>query len=195
TTLMQLSSLLPPSSILTLFDCYGGGKFLLTSDRRHLPEHAFIQIANQLSLDLGIPFFLAQSSRNPLLVKRFLQRIRLAADLLTKVDPDAILAIGIDAADNSITAAARQKPQESCFVTELAQADLAGLPPNVRLVFSARTGRKDSLGLPITAQFVPCPGFTPDETGAFAKRSIPNVSTDWVEQFHALSGGIPRVRT
>jgi len=83
TTLMQLSSLLPPSSILTLFDCYGGGKFLLTSDRRHLPEHAFIQIANQLSLDLGIPFFLAQSSRNPLLVKRFLQRIRLAADLLT----------------------------------------------------------------------------------------------------------------
>ncbi|WP_316204509.1 hypothetical protein [Bradyrhizobium sp. SZCCHNS3051] len=194
TTLMQLRSLLPPSSVLPLFDCYGGGKYLLTSDRRHLPEHAFTQIANELSLDLGIPFLLARSSKSPVLVKRFLERIRLAADLLSKADPNAILVIGIDAADNSVTAAGRQNPPEPCFVTELAQADLAILPPNARIVFSARTGRKESLRLSSTAAYVPCPAFNLDETNAFVGRFFPNISRDWVEQFHALSGGIPRVQ-
>ncbi|MCU1251903.1 MAG: hypothetical protein JWQ49_4932 [Edaphobacter sp.] len=194
TTLMQLRSLLPPSSVLSLFDCYGGGKYLLTNDRRHLPERAFTQIANELSLDLGIPFLLARSSKSPVLVKRFLERIRLAADLLSKADSNALLVIGIDAADNSVTAAGRQKPLELCFVTELAGADLAMLPSNVRLVFSARTGRKDSLTLPNTAVYIPCMAFNPDETNAFVRRFFPDIENDWVDQFHALSGGIPRVQ-
>jgi hypothetical protein len=102
--------------------------------------------------------------------------------------------IGIDAADNSVTAARRPIPPESCFVTELTKADLSLLPSNVRLVFSARTARKDSLELPAATQFVPCPAFNPQETKAFARRTIPTVPTEWIEQFHALSNGIPRVQ-
>jgi len=194
TTLMQLRSLLPSSSILTLFDCYGGGRYLFTTDRRHLPEHAFTQIANELSLDLGVPYLLARGSKSPALVKRFLERIRLAAELLNKADPEAILVVGIDAADNSVTAAARSNPPDPCFVAELAQADLAMLPSNVRLVFSARTARKDTLTLPTGTLYIPCPAFNLDETGAFARRTFPIASSDWIDQFHALSGGIPRVQ-
>jgi hypothetical protein len=194
TTLMQLRSLLPPSSVLSLFDCYGGGRYLFTTDRRHLPEHAFTQIANELSLDLGIPFLLARGSKSPIFVKRFLERIKLAAELLSKADSEAILVVGIDAADNSVTAAVRPTPPDPCFVTELAQADLAILPANVRLVFSARTVRKDSLRLPNNALYVSCPAFSQDETDTFAKRFLPSVSSDWVSQFHALSNGIPRVQ-
>jgi hypothetical protein len=194
TTLMQLRGLLPPSSVFTLFDCYGGGRYLFTTDRRHLPEHAFTQIANELSLNLGIPFLVARGSRNPILVSRFLQRVKLAAELLHEAAPNSLLVIGIDAADNSVTAALKANSIEACFVTELAQADLTTLPSNVRLVFSARTIRKDGLKLPSTAYYLECPAFNQEETEALAKRFLPTVSADWVEQFHALSRGIPRVQ-
>lgn len=194
TSLLQLRSLLPSSSVFALFDCYGGGRYLFSTDRRHLPEHAFTQIANELSLDLGIPFLLARGSNSPTLVRRFLERVSLAGELLQKSDPNALLVVGIDAADNSVTAARRSTPPEACFVTELARADMALLPSNVRLVFSARTVRKDSLELPNDAKFIPCPAFSPQETEAFAKRTIPTVTAEWIEQFHALSNGIPRVQ-
>ncbi|MGY3606984.1 MULTISPECIES: hypothetical protein [unclassified Bradyrhizobium] len=194
TSLLQLRSLLSPSSVFALFDCYGGGRYLFSTDRRHLPEHAFTQIANEISLDLGIPFLLARGSNSPILARRFLERVSLAAELLQKSDPKALLVVGIDAADNSVTAARRSTPPEACFVTELATADMALLPSNVRLVFSARTVRKDSLELPTDAKLIPCPAFSPQETEAFAKRTIPTVTAEWIEQFHALSNGIPRVQ-
>ncbi|MEI9924214.1 MAG: hypothetical protein WDN50_12430 [Bradyrhizobium sp.] len=143
TALRQLDSVLPSSSVLFLFDCYGGGRYLFSNDRRHLPEHAFTQIANELSLKIGIPFLLARGSNTPLMVRRFLDHLKLAAELFARAYPEALLVLGIDAADNSVTAATKPDPHDPCFVTELATADLSILPDNVRLVFSARTVRKD----------------------------------------------------
>jgi hypothetical protein len=194
TTLGQLGSVLPPSSVLLLFDCYGGGRYLFSNDRRHLPEHAFTQIANELSLSLGIPFLLARGSRAPLLIRRFLEHVKLAAGLLARAHPEALLVLGVDAADNSVTAAARSDPKDPCFVTELANADLSMLPDNVRLVFSARTVRKDTLKLPANVTEVPCPPFSLEETKQFVALKFATPSKDWIEQFHALSGGVPRVQ-
>jgi hypothetical protein len=194
TTLTQLGSALPPSSVLLLFDCYGGGRYLFSNDRRHLPEHAFTQIANELSLKLGIPFLLARGSKAPVLIRRFLEHVKLAAGLLAKVHPSALLVLGVDAADNSVTAATRSDPRDSCFVTELTNADLSTLPDNVRLVFSARTIRKDTLKLPPYVTEIPCPPFSPEETKQFVALKFKTASDDWLEQFHALSGGVPRVQ-
>jgi hypothetical protein len=194
TTLTQLGSTLPPSSVLLLFDCYGGGRYLFSNDRRHLPEHAFTQIANELSLKLGIPFLLARGSKAPLLIRRFLEHVKLAAGLLAKAHPEALLVLGVDAADNSITAAARSDPKDPCFVTELANADLSALPGNVRLVFSARTVRKGTLKLPVDVTYISCPPFSLEETKQFVARKFSTATDDWLEQFHALSGGVPRVQ-
>lgn len=194
TTLAQLNSALPPSSVLLLFDCYGAGRYLFTNDRRHLPEHAFTQIANELALKLGIPFLLARGSKAPLLIRRFLEHIKLAANLLAKAHPEALLVLGVDAADNSITAATRSDPTDPCFVTELANADLSTLPGNVRLVFSARTVRKATLSLPAETTYIPCPPFSLEETKQFVALSFATAPDDWLEQFHALSGGVARVQ-
>jgi hypothetical protein len=194
TTLRQLDSVLPPSSVLFLFDCYGGGRYLFSNDRRHLPEHAFTQMANELSLKIGIPFLLARGSNAPLMVRRFLDHLKLAAELLAKAYPEALLVLGIDAADNSVTAATKSDPHEPCFVTELATADLSILPDNVRLVFSARTVRKDTLQLPSHVKSIPCPPFDLDETKQFIALKLRPAPDDWAAQFHALSGGVARVQ-
>jgi hypothetical protein len=193
TTLGQLGELLPDGSTFIIFDCYGGGRYIYSNDLRHLPQNAYTEIANELSLKLGIPFLLAADSASAD-INRFLARIRRAGEALGKVQPEALLVIGIDAADNSIAAAEKAAPPDKCFVRELAHADLSGLPGNVRLVFSARSARRDKLELPNTAVEIPCPAFEFDETCAFIRTKFPDASNDWIQQFHALSRGVPRVQ-
>ena len=193
TTIGQVEKLLPPGSAFVLFDCYGAGRYVRTNDRRHLPQNAFSEIANELSLKLGIPFFLA-ATPNSANVLHFLAHIQRAGEALAKSQPDALITIAIDAADNSVSAATRANPPEKCFVHELTQADLSKLPTNVRFIFSARSARKDSLSLPTGTPQIECPPFEPTETRAFVLAKFPDVLDDWIDQFHHLSGGIPRVQ-
>lgn len=193
TTLVQAQSLLPKDSIAILFDCYGAGRYTHSNDRRHLPENAFLQIANDLAWAQGTPFLIAKATTNPANIRTFLERVTSAAKLLASVKSDAILAILIDAADNSVNAAQASKTE--CFVWEIVQADLSQLPANVRIVFSTRTARKSLLRLPNNTVAIPCPSFTRDETSAFGRSRLPLVSEDWIDQFQALSSGIPRVQS
>jgi hypothetical protein len=64
----------------------------------------------------------------------------------------------------------------------------------VRFIFSTRSARKASLRLPAGTPEVECPGFTLPETAQFAGLLLPGASDAWMEQFHALSHGIPRVQ-
>lgn len=194
TTMVQLTGLLPKGSVSVMFDCYGAGRYAYSNDRRHLPENAFLQIANELALNQGTPFLLARSGRNPASIRSFLERIDRSAALLARAKPDAILAILVDAADNSVAAAERTTPHEPCFVWELLDADLAQLPENVRIVISSRSSRKSSLHLPTGTREVECPPFEKAETTAFVHATHADVSDAWIEQFHALSNGVPRVQ-
>ena len=112
TVLHELSSLLPEGSCVVLFDCYGGGRYRFSDDKRHLPEHAFLQIANDLAVSLGTPFFIPRSAHRPTEVRQFLKRIREAA----MVVEDGLLVIGIDAADNAVTAAELVSGSKSCLL-------------------------------------------------------------------------------
>ncbi len=194
TTMMQLPGLLPEGSVSAMFDCYGAGRYTHSNDRRHLPENAFLQFANELALNQGTPFLLARSGRNPATIRSFLERIERSAKILASAKPDAILAILIDAADNSVAAAERVTPHDPCFVWELLGADLTRLPANVRIVISSRTARKSGLHLPAGTREVICPAFTKHETTVFIRATNPDVSDAWIEQFHALSNGVPRVQ-
>ncbi len=194
TTLQQISELLPTGSCLTVYDCFGGGQYLFSNDKRHLPENAFLQIINDIALVLGTPFIIPRGERQPFDVRRFIKRLHESASVLGSAYPDALLVIVVDAADNAVTAAVKAAQVEPCFVHELCSADILSLPANVSIVISSRTARKSSLNLPQNTPKIVCPPFSPDETTEFVKTCWPQVTDEWVADFHQLSHGIPRVQ-
>ena len=148
TVLSELQDVLAQGSRTVVFDCYGAGRYRFSDDKRHLPEHAFLQIANDLAVSVGTPFFMPRSAQQPIEIRQLLKRVRDAALVIEDSDLEGLLVIVIDAADNAVTAAELVSGSERCFVHELVGADLASLPVNVRLVISSRTGRISSLRLP-----------------------------------------------
>ncbi len=195
TTLMrQIPDHLPAGSVSVFFDCYGGGRYIHSDDRRHLPENAFLQLANELALGLKMPLFIPRNFKNPANVRTLLSKLRAAGEAIQQIEPGGLLLLGIDAADNSVTAAADADPPDPCFVFDLFGANLADLPANVRFVVSARTARRESLRLPSGTTEVVCPPFTDDESRIHLERTFRDVDADLVEQFHTLSNKNPRVQ-
>ena len=191
TLLQEIEDFLPAGSVMLKFDCYGGGSYLDASALRHRPHDAFVQLANELAQRLRLPMLMPPRGTvdHPRLFRR---RLELAANVLAQVHPEALLVIAIDAADNSVTAAHSRTPPERSFVHDLMSFE--GLPVNTRILISARTGRLGDLALPSTFQEVSLPGFDKTETGFNVARYWNAAPSDWVEDFHHLSGGVPRVQ-
>ncbi|RUU06849.1 hypothetical protein EOD23_12240 [Mesorhizobium sp. USDA-HM6] len=195
TTLMrQIQDGLPSGSVSVNFDCFGGGRYIYADDKRHLPEKAFLQLTNEISLALQLPLFIPRDLKHPAHVGLFLSKLRTAAKALEQLDPRALLVIIIDAADNSIAAASAANPQERSFVYDLANANLAELPHNVRFILSSRTARKDTLLLPSNTVETECPLFDLAETKQHLETVVSSPPDTYVEQFHALSHHNPRVQ-
>jgi hypothetical protein len=190
TALQTLAGLLPFGSVLLTFDCYGGGHYFDSNALRHRPQDAFLHLANELATVVGLPMLLGrqQGTDYP---RAFSTRVDLAAQAISAANPGALLVIAVDAADNSVSAAAARSPPEPSFIT-----DFVALNPratNVRLIVTARTGRLDSLGLPRSYEKIELDPFSLEESAAFCKRywAAPD---DWIKDFHELSGGVPRVQ-
>lgn len=190
TSFQEIGDLLPAGSLLIQFDCYGGGRYLDPSAFRHRSVDAFLQLTNELASRLRLPLLLTrhQGADYPRL---FMSRLRYAAEALAVADSTALIVIGIDAADNSITAANTRIPLEQSFVTDFVR--LMDLPENVRFVITARTGRLSELGLPSYYQTIEIEPFSLAETEENVRR-VWEAPKAWVEDFHALSGGVPRVQ-
>ncbi len=197
TTLMrQIADHLPSGSTTVFFDCFGGGRYIQTDDKRHLPENAFLQLANDLATSLQLPLFIPRSLKSPANIKQFIQKLRSAGNVLEKLAPQGLLLIIIDAADNSVAAAHNANPPETSFVHELFGADLESLPSNIRFITSCRTdpARRNSVRLPSGTPEVVCSSFSLQESKLHLKATFSNLPANLVEQFHQLSGGNPRVQ-
>lgn len=187
TLLCDLPSVLPDASEVLIYDCYGGGYFLTSDQKRHLPEQAFIQMGNEL----------AARFRTPLLVRRqgsidvfsaFRNRVAIAADLLAKRDRDALLVLCFDAVDNARKGA--EHWQEPCFLDLLVRA--SKWPANVRIVVSCRTARLDEVGKAELFDDFEVPPFDVAEVGKLVKLWQPTWPADLASTFHELTGGTPR---
>ncbi|MBS7812855.1 hypothetical protein [Roseococcus pinisoli] len=192
TALRQIEGGLPEGSVMVTFDCYGGGRYLDPAELRHHPADAFTQLANEVATRLRLPLLLRRHG-NTDFPRMFMERLRRAAVALAARNPGALLIVAIDAADNSITAARERPAPEPSFVHDFVR--LGSLPGNVRFVVTARTGRLDTLGLPDGYRRLPIPAFALGETEEFVRQqraTIPGQA--WITEFHALSGGIPRVQ-
>jgi hypothetical protein len=189
TVLQQVLHHLPTGSLVISFDCYGGGRYLDATQMRHKAGDAFIQLCNDLAVSMDLPLFLAKNDKTT--AKSFLKRLVISADSLKRRTADALLVIVVDAADNSLTAA--RHFGDRSFVEDL--ISIRDLPHNVRLILSCRTTRMPELNLPADFKRRLLDGFTKAESIEFARLFVPHVSQEWLDDFHTLSGGVPRVES
>lgn len=191
TVVQQLADSLPPGSEIVVFDCYGAGTYMNSNGHRHPPHYAFRQIINELSARLRIPYLLVTSAHSDY-PRLFMKQLTRAAGLLQSANPDALLVIVIDAADNSIDAAAANDGATRSFVRDF--LTLEPPPSNVRFLVTARTGRLDTLQAPPSFERVPLTGFTLTETREHVRALWPTTPDSWIEDFQKLSNGLPRVQ-
>jgi hypothetical protein len=192
TTLLQdISMRLPQGSVMLIYDCYGSGRYLDSDAFRHRPPDAFLQLSNELSQRLRTPLLITKFP-NLDYPKIFKKRLALASEIVSAKSADALIVVVADAADNSITAA--ENLSEHSFIPSL--LSLGDLPNNVRLVITSRTGRLPTLKLPPTfGTPFEVKGFSQAETALFVRLVWERLSDNWIEDFHYLSGGNPRVQS
>ena len=191
TALQEMETLLPRGSAVLIFDCYGNGRYLDADAYRHRPQDAFLQLSNDLARRLRIPLLVNRSADldYPRVFKRRLEK---AAEVIASQAEDALLVIVVDAADNSVIAASTRSPAERSFVHDFMA--LGDLPKNVRFVVTGRTGRLPALNLPHDFTRYEITGFGRDETAAHVRGRWQDAPDTWIEDFHHLSRGNPRVQ-
>jgi hypothetical protein len=192
TALQEIESEMPQGSTMIVFDCYGAGRYLDSDAYRHRPKDAFLQLSNDVATRLRVPLLLTYS-KDIDYPRSLGTRLNRAAEILGSNNKAALLVLAVDAADNSVTAANSVTPPERSFVHDF--VNFGSLPDNVRFLVTARTGRLDQLKLPTRFHRVPLEGFTRDETRSNISRIWTSVPDAWVDDFHHLSGGNPRVQS
>lgn len=191
TIVQQLLQELPAGSLAICYDCYGQGTYLNSEANRHLPQVAFTEIINELAKETGTPFLLNPDLPDYMFPRHFSDKINAAADLINASYPEAILALVIDAADNSVTAAALRN--HACFIEDL--VTLGSFRPSFRLIFTCRTARINSLKLPESYKDIPIKPFSEPETKLFVSDRLGEFREEELKEFHELTGGIPRVQS
>ncbi|MFD9900961.1 hypothetical protein [Mesorhizobium sp. NPDC059025] len=185
--LCDLGSVLPEGSEVFLYDCYGGGLFLASDQKRHLPEQAFVQIGNELAARL----------RTPLVVRRqgsidvfdaFRNRAAIAAALLAERSPDAVLVLCFDAVDNARKGSLHW--HEPCFVDVMSEA--SGWPDNVRIILSCRSARLSEVGSQHLFEDFEISPLDEGEVKRLVALWQPNWPADLASTFKDLTGGNPR---
>lgn len=191
TFVSHLTESLPKGSVPIIFDCYGGGTYSDPSDKRHKHEWGILQITSEMAHKIGTPFLLMQNGMPEQYLRELNKRLQQGINILKAQNPEAILLLIIDAADNSLTAA--NTLNEKSFVADLIQETL---PEGCKLLISTRTSRKDLFDFP-TNEFIPLQiePFIRDETAVYLKSIRLDVSEEFIDTFHQLTNGIPRVQS
>ena len=189
TFVRNLKNYLPNDSVVVLYDCYGGGTFLQPDQPRHKAEMVIPQICNMLAIECKTELLLGNFNEDYLWWSALKDRLSHASIIVQERNPEAIVAIIIDAADNSVFAAKRMK--EDCFLKKLLELDL---PHNVRVIVTARTERKMQLPYIDIADEYDIPLFEKDNSAEYLKEKFPEATDNTCEEFHKLTNGNPRLQ-
>jgi hypothetical protein len=182
---------LPNGSTFVLYDCYGNGLHRNPSNFRHRHRDALVQIANELASKGLCHLLIPTSQAAPSdYMRAFVNRIGQAAKLSRLANPDALLCIVVDAADNA-QMAAQEIGEVRSFVRDLIREEM---PENVRLVFLCRSHRQVHLDPPVEAIRLELRPFGLDETAAFLRQQFPDANGQDIDEFHRLSSQNPRVQ-
>lgn len=187
-TLRLLSMDIPDGSVAILFDCYASGEYTNRLQYRHLPEKAFVQIANELSAKgLCEPLIATNGLSSQTVLVDFNRRLQDVLRRLRVQHPDAGVYVFIDAADNAKMAA--QDAKESCFVDYLLQSRFG---EGCHFVFSARTGRMREFWPEGAFDQVEIKPFDEDEVFQFLKRKFADANSSIAKKLYVRTAGSPR---
>lgn len=187
TTVLGLGAHLPDGSAVVAYDSFGGGDYLSPGEERHTPRRALVQIANDVSLQLGTePLLLSAVATESDLWRRFRQRLDEAAAALSH---GAILLIVIDAADNATYAASRRN--ERSFVEDMWELQL---PANVRLLMTCRTHRLNEISPPDGIDQYLLAGFDIEASTCMLRTRFVDATPADGRLFHERTHGVPRVQ-
>ncbi|SIO59851.1 hypothetical protein [Paraburkholderia phenazinium] len=182
---------LPDGSVCILYDCFGNGQYRGATGYRHRHKDALVQIANELAArGLCHPLIPTIHADASAYVRAFVYRLNQAVQVLRSFEPNALLCVVVDAADNA-QMAAEEIGEARSFARDLIRASI---PNGVRLVFLCRTHRQYLLDPPIAAQSIELRSFSRNETAAFLRKIFPDANEHDVDEFHLLSSHNPRVQ-
>lgn len=182
---------LPAGSSSVLYDCFGNGQYRSASGYRHRHRDALVQIANELAAKgLCHPLIPSSHAEPSDYVKAFTYRLKQGITSLRSKNPQALLCIIIDAADNA-QMAAEEMGEVRSFVRDLIREEL---PEGVRLVALCRTHRQEYLDPPHDALRLELHPFSRNETAAHLRQVFSDATEQDVDEFHRLSSQNPRVQ-
>lgn len=185
----NLKDYLPDDSVVVLYDCYGGGAFLQPDQPRHKMEMAIPQICNMLAVECKTELLLRMPEEEHLCWSSLKDRLLQASIIVQEKNPEAVIALIIDAADNSVFAANRMK--EDCFLKKFLELEF---PHNVRVILTARTERRMQLPYIDVADKYSIPLFEKDNSAEYLRAKFPDATNDKCEEFHMLTNGNPRLQ-
>lgn len=185
----SLASKIASEYEVVIFDCFGGGTYRSPEDSRHLPKKGLIHIANTLAFRGLCDPMLPDSPDVHTMLSTFRRRLTQCLNTISRMTPGRKIAIFVDAIDNAVFAAGRNS--EDCFPIKLLESLDTEPVDGVKLVVSCRTERKPKTYAKFD-EFELCP-FTKEETAAFLRVRLKNVTAVEVGVAQARSGGNPRV--
>lgn len=189
TTVLRLQDALPAGSQVVIFDCFADGQHHLPNQDRHT-YRALLQMTNDVALRVGLHPVVAVDSvlRDGQLFEALQETLIQASALIPE---GAVLVLAVDAADNAVLIA--RERGERCFVDGLWHI---ALPPNVRLVMTARSVRRDDVvsgtGLPPAEAVLSA--FDAAASAHMLRLRHPDADEAACLAFHRNSHGVARVQ-
>ncbi|RWP54695.1 AVAST type 3 anti-phage nuclease/ATPase Avs3a [Mesorhizobium sp.] len=182
---------LPPGSTSVLYDCFGNAQYRSATGYRHRHKDALVQIVNELAGNTLCHLLIPTSNAGAAdYLKKFIYRLEQAVGLLRAENPNALLCIIVDAADNA-QMAAEEIGEARSFIRDLLREQI---PDGVRLVALCRSHRQEKLNPPPTALPLELKSFSRTETAAHLRHTFPDAGEPDIDEFHRLSSHNPRVQ-
>lgn len=187
---VSVSDHLPAGSAAVIYDCFGDGDYMRGSSPRHRHECALVQIANDLAArGLCLPLLRTARATDADYLRELWRRLEAAVRELRSSNPEALVLVMVDAADNA--AIAGERFSDRTFARDLLRETV---PEGVRMVLTCRSERIDLLDPPRSVRLEELPDFSIEETGSMLRHSFPDATSTEVEEFHALTSANPRVQ-
>lgn len=172
--IQSLAARMANEFVVVVFDCFGGGSYRSDNHSRHLPKIGLVQIVNELALRTLCDPMLPGGDDSRKIIKAACRRLAQAATAIRTQSKKLGLLIIVDAADNAQLEADYR--HEEAFPKLLLSAIDEDPIDGVKLLFTARTHRKDKVIGRSTVEDVELGPFTDPEAREFLKDRKPSAS-------------------
>ncbi|HMV07425.1 MAG TPA: NACHT domain-containing protein [Cyclobacteriaceae bacterium] len=190
--LQSLASRLAEHHEVVLFDCFGGGAYRAFEDNRHHVKRGLLHIVNKLACAGLCDLILPGSADTQDVFSAARSRLEQAASAIQRTAPGRKLVLLLDAIDNAATIAEQKK--DDAFPTLLLESiTFGGSIPDLCIVASTRTERKDKAIRQAACESLLLRPFSKAETTLYIKSHIPSITDSEIDVAFSRSNGIGRV--